>query len=83
VKNRRFLVINNHYGIQSIIEIIIYSKFDVFFKKTKLNNIPPLEEMTAELEVYYFPEKAPKYEYALGEEDLYMKKLTDGKKGHH
>lgn len=39
--------------------------------------------MTAELEVYYFPEKAPKYEYALGEEDLYMKKLTDGKKGHH
>jgi len=49
----------------------------------KLNNIPPLEEMTAELEVYYFPEKAPKYEGFLGEVDQYTKKLTDGKKGHH
>ena len=67
---------------------LFYLNFEIYwflfcFQKTKLNNIPPLEEMTAELEVYYFPEKAPKYEYALGEEDLYMKKLTDGKKGHH
>lgn len=52
-------------------------------EKFKLNNIPPLEEMTAELEVYYFPERAPKYADFLEEEDLYTKKLTEGKKGHH
>ena len=39
--------------------------------------------MTAELQVYYFPEKAPKYAEFLGEEDLYTKKIADGKKGHH
>ena len=39
--------------------------------------------MTKELEVYYFPESAPKYAEVLEEVDLYTKKLTDGKKGHH
>ena len=48
-----------------------------------MNNIPPLEEMTVELEAYYFPEKIPDHKEFLGEEDLYMKKLEEHKKGHH
>merc|ERR1712127_137975 len=52
-------------------------------EKFKLNNIPPLENMTKELEVYYFPEKAEDFgaEY-IGEEDLYAKMLTDKKAAH-
>jgi hypothetical protein len=37
--------------------------------------------MTKELEVYYFPERAPTYKEIWGEEDLYAKKLQD--KHHH
>jgi hypothetical protein len=33
--------------------------------------------MTKELEVYYFPERAPTYKEVLGEEDLYAKKLKE------
>jgi hypothetical protein len=36
-----------------------------------------LEEMTKELEVYYFPEKAPTFKEIWGEDDPYMKKLHD------
>ena len=39
--------------------------------------------MTRELEVYYFPERAPDYKLYVGEEDLYLKKLEENKKGGH
>lgn len=51
-------------------------------EKFKLNNIPPLEEMTVELEAYYFPEKAPQHKDFLDEEDLYTKKLNSHGHGH-
>ncbi|RNA44878.1 ATP synthase subunit mitochondrial [Brachionus plicatilis] len=52
-------------------------------EKFKLNNIPPLEEMTMELDAYYFPEKADIYKSILEEEDAYAKILEAKKKGHH
>ena len=53
-------------------------------EKLKLSNIPPLEEMTIELEAYYFPEKSQKfYNEVINEVDYYAKKLEDKKKGHH
>jgi hypothetical protein len=50
-------------------------------QKFKLNNIPPLEEMTKELEVYYFPERAPNYKEVVEAEDPY-KKIIEGKHHH-
>ncbi|CAF1089195.1 unnamed protein product [Brachionus calyciflorus] len=52
-------------------------------EKFKLTNIPPLEEMTMELEAYYFPEKRDVYKSIVEEEDPYAKILEDKKKGHH
>jgi hypothetical protein len=43
-----------------------------------LTNIPPLEEMTKELEVYYFPEKQIKYDHVV-EKDEYLKMLEHKK----
>ena len=54
-----------------------------FAQRFKLTNIPPLENMTKELEVYYFPEKAKSYEHIVGEKDAYMKMLEAKKHGHH
>ena len=48
----------------------------------KLTNVPPLEEMTKELELYYFPERANKHELALNEVDAYAKMIEAKKKGH-
>ena len=57
-------------------------KFLFLKQKFKLSNIPPLEQMTVELEAYYFPEKADLYKQ-VAEEDLYAKILEDKNKGHH
>jgi hypothetical protein len=57
--------------------------FSNLIQKFKLTNIPPLEEMTKELEIYYFPERAPTYKGFVEDEDLYAKMLEDKKKGGH
>ena len=53
-------------------------------QKEKLQNIPPLEEMTAELEVYYFPEKAVDQELKefVEMKDPYMASIEARKTGH-
>ncbi len=50
-----------------------------------MQNIPPLEEMTAELEVYYFPEKAvnQRQKKLVEQPDAYMALLEANKKAHH
>jgi len=52
-------------------------------EKHKLENIPPLEEWTKELEVYYFPERTPTYKEIVEAEDPYQKMIDDRKKGKH
>ena len=37
--------------------MITKNSFQIFLKKEKLTNLPPLENMTLELKAYYFPEK--------------------------
>ncbi len=46
-------------------------------KKEKLTNLPPLEQMTVELQAYYFPEKCNHTDYWKnhGESDKYVDKL--------
>ena len=55
-------------------------------EKFRLTNVPPLEEMTKELEVYYFPDRKVSFEHFVGEKDAYQQ-LYDSKKsghgGHH
>lgn len=54
-------------------------------EKFKLTNIPPLEEMTRELEVYYFPEKRleAQFEKEATKKDAYIQLLEYKKHGGH
>ena len=46
-------------------------------QKEKLTNLPPLEEMTVELQAYYFPEKCTHTDYwkHFGEKEDMVNKL--------